>query len=48
MAITLHLFLVVLALVLFALSGLGVPEPPRIRFIAWGLFSWLLATVVVR
>jgi len=48
MAITLHLFIVVLALVLFVLAGLGVPEPPRIRFVAWGLFFWLLSTVMVK
>jgi hypothetical protein len=48
MAVTLRLFLVVLALVLFALAGLGIPEPPRVRYLAWGLFFWLLSTLVVR
>lgn len=45
--ITVHLLLIVLALVLFALAGLGVPNPPRFQFVAWGLFFWLLATVLI-
>lgn len=45
--ITLHILLIVLALVLFALAGLGIPNPPRFQFIAWGLFFWLLATAIV-
>jgi hypothetical protein len=43
---TLHLFVVMLALVLFALAGLGIPEPPRLRFATWGLFLWLLSTLL--
>lgn len=27
-----------LAIVLFALAGLGVPEAPRGRYLGWGLF----------
>ena len=45
---TIHLFLTLLALVLFAFAGLGVPEYQRFRFIGWGLFLWLLGTVIVR
>lgn len=41
-----HEFLVVLALVLFLLAGIGVPESPRFRYIGWGLFCWLLSTLV--
>jgi hypothetical protein len=48
MRITIHLLLVVVALVLFAMAGLGVPDWTRIRFIGWGLFLWLLSTVVIR
>jgi hypothetical protein len=46
MHVTLGLFLVVLALVLFALAGLGIPNPPRFQFIAWGLFCWLLSITI--
>lgn len=48
MTITIHLLLVVVALVMFAMAGLGVPEWTRIRFIGWGLFLWLLSTMVRR
>jgi hypothetical protein len=48
MMITIHLLLVVVALVLFAMAGLGVPEWTRLRFIGWGLFLWLLSTMVRR
>lgn len=46
MHVTISLFLVVLALVLFALAGLGIPSPQRFQFIGWGLFAWLLSTLV--
>lgn len=42
-----HLFLEVLALVLFVLAGLGIPNPPRFQFVAWGLFCWLLSDVLI-
>lgn len=45
MSVTLKFFLLVLALVLFLLAGLGVPEHPRFRYIGFGLFCWLLATM---
>jgi hypothetical protein len=48
MTITIHLLLIIIALVLFAMAGLGVPEWTRIRFIGWGLFLWLLSTMVRR
>jgi hypothetical protein len=48
MAVTVHLFLVVLALVLFVLAGLGIPEPIRFRYLGWGLFFWLFSTLVLR
>jgi hypothetical protein len=41
-----HIFLLVLALVLFALAGLGVPEAPRGRYIGWGLFCCVLSTLL--
>jgi hypothetical protein len=41
-----HEFLIVLALVLFLLAGLGIPEAPRFRFVGWGLFCWLLSYLV--
>lgn len=46
MHVTLSLFLVVLALVLFALAGLGLPSSPRFQYLGWGLFAWLLSTLV--
>ena len=47
MTVSIHLFLVVLALVLFALAGLGIPNPPRVNFLGWGLFCLTLSQVVV-
>lgn len=46
MAITVNLFLVVLALVLLLLAALNVPSPPRFNLGWAGLFFWLLSTVV--
>lgn len=43
---TLHLFVLVLAMVLFLLAGLGVPEHPRIHYVGFGLFLWTLSTVL--
>lgn len=42
------MFLMVLALVLFFLSMLGVPSPPRFNLMAGGLFCWLLAELIAR
>ena len=47
MSVTIHLFLIVMALVLFALAGLGIPNPPRFQFLGWGLFCLTLSQVVV-
>ena len=46
--VTLHLFFVVVALVLFILEGLGVPSHPRFNFIGWGLFALTCALFLVR
>jgi hypothetical protein len=35
--------LMVFALVLFILAGLGVPTPPRFNLIGWGLACWVAA-----
>ena len=48
MSVTFHLLFVVLALLLFALAALGIPEPARFKFIAAGLFFWLLSSLVIR
>jgi hypothetical protein len=48
MTVTIHLLLAVVALVLFALAGLGMPEPPRVHFLPWALFFWLLSSLVIR
>jgi hypothetical protein len=42
MTITLHVVLVIIALVCFALASIGVAHP-RVNFTALGLFCWLLA-----
>lgn len=39
-----HFFILVLALVLFAMAGYDAKDVPE-RFIAWGLFLWLLSAV---
>lgn len=46
MAVTLHLILIILALVLFALATVGWPAS-RFNLIAAGLFCWLLAVSLV-
>jgi len=38
-------FLTILAIVLFVLAGLGIPEAPRFRYIGWGLAFWALSFV---
>ncbi len=35
--------LLVFAFVFFILAGLGVPNPPRVNFIGWGLAFWVAA-----
>lgn len=42
------LFLLVLALVLFVLAGLGIPNPPKFQFIGFGLAAWLFAEILMR
>lgn len=46
MTLSLHLFMQVVALAFFMFAGLGMPEHPRLRYIGWGLFLWLLASLV--
>lgn len=43
---TLHMFVLVLAMVLFLLAGVGVPEHPRAHYIGLGLFFWSLSTLI--
>jgi hypothetical protein len=43
---TLHLLLMILAIVCFFLGAVNV-TPPRGNFIAGGLFFWALATIIV-
>lgn len=44
--VTLRLFMVVVALVFFLLAGLGIPSPPRLQWLGWGLFLWVLSSVI--
>ena len=48
MNVTIHLFLIVLALVLFLLAGLGIPNPPRFNFGWFGLFFLTLAEIFIK
>jgi hypothetical protein len=43
---TAALLLQVLGTVLFALAGLGVPEPIRFRFLGWGATFWGLSVLL--
>lgn len=42
------MFLMVLFLVFFFVAMLGIPNPPRVNFIAAGLFCWVLAELITR
>ena len=44
--ISLNLFLIVLALVLLFLAGLKLPEPSRVSLGWFGMFCWLLSTIL--
>jgi hypothetical protein len=35
----------IVALVLFAFEGVGVPQPKYVHCLGWGLFFWLLSTL---
>ena len=45
--LTLHILLVILALVCFFAAAFDV-KPPRISLVPLGLFLWLLSTVLAR
>lgn len=47
MAITWHLFFLVLALVLGVLATLGVPSHPRFNLLAGSFTAFLLATLFI-
>jgi hypothetical protein len=42
----LTLILLVFAFVFFVLEGLGVPSPPKLQFLGWGLALWVLAVIL--
>jgi hypothetical protein len=44
--ITLHLILMILAIICFALTAVGVQAPPRVNLLGAGLFLWALATII--
>jgi hypothetical protein len=44
--VALRVIFAVLALLLFAFAGLGMNEPPKFRFLGWGLFFLTLAFFV--
>lgn len=41
------LILLILAFVLFVLTGLGVAATPRVNFLGWGLACLTLAEIIV-
>ena len=45
--LTLHLFLMILAMVCFFVAALRI-EPPRVSLLPLGLFFWSLAVTLVR
>lgn len=45
--LTIHLLLMILALVCFFVAAMKI-EPPRVSLLPLGLFLWALATVLVR
>jgi len=44
--VTIGMILLVVALVLFILAGVGVPAPPRFNLVAFGLAFWVLAELI--
>jgi hypothetical protein len=42
----LYVVLYLVAMIFFGLDGLRIPEPPRIKWIGWGLFLFLLSMLV--
>ena len=44
--ITLHLVLMLFAIVCFFLAACNVPSPPRVNLVAAGLCLWALSTIV--
>jgi hypothetical protein len=45
---TVHLIFLLIALIFFALAGLGIPSHPRLGFLPWGLFFFALAVTNFR
>jgi hypothetical protein len=46
--ITVHLLLIILALVCFLIAAAGVIWPRGVNFVAMGLFLWALSTLLTR
>jgi hypothetical protein len=44
--VTVGLFLQVVGTTLFILAGLGIPDAPRFRLVAWGLAAWGLSVLL--
>jgi hypothetical protein len=43
---TISMILLIVALVLFALAAIGIPQPPKFQFIAAGLAFWVLSVLL--
>jgi len=44
---TISMILLIVALVLFALAAIGIPQPPKFQFLAAGLAFWVLSVLLV-
>lgn len=42
------IILLLFGFVLFVLTGLGLPQPPRMNFLGWGLAACVLAEILLR
>lgn len=40
--------LLILAAVMFLLSGLAIPEAPRFKYLGWGLFFFVVVAIAAR
>jgi hypothetical protein len=43
---TISMILLIVALVLFVLAAIGIPQPPKFQFIAAGLAFWVFSILL--
>jgi len=44
--VTVSLFLLIAAFILFLLAALNIPSPPRFNLLAFGLALWVLSLLI--